>query len=72
MLCLCCEIMHSLSAGPALRNDVIALFHDGEEYGTFAGTRAFVREHPWMKNVLSWLGTGVDGQISPLLDLCHS
>jgi peptidase M28-like protein len=56
------EIMHSLSAGPALRNDVIALFHDGEEYGTFAGTRAFVREHPWMKNVR--VAISIDGAVA--------
>jgi hypothetical protein len=46
------EIMRSLSAGPAPLNDVIALFDDGEEApDIFAGTKAFVREHPWMKDV---------------------
>jgi peptidase M28-like protein len=56
------EIMRSLSAGPALRNDVIALFHDGEEYGTFAGTRAFVREHPWMKDIR--VAISIDGAVA--------
>jgi len=56
------EIMRSLSAGPALRNDVIALFHDGEAYGTFAGTRAFVRERPWMKDVR--VAISVDGAVA--------
>jgi len=45
------EIMRALAAGPALRNDVIALFDDSEERGPYAGTRAFVREHPWMADV---------------------
>lgn len=46
------EIMRSLAAGPALRNDVIALFDDGEEEpDIFAGTKAFVRSHPWMSTV---------------------
>ncbi len=44
--------MRSLAAGPALRNDVIALFDDGEEEpDIFAGTKAFVRSHPWMSTV---------------------
>jgi hypothetical protein len=46
------EIMRSLSAGPAPLNDVIALFDDGEEEpDIFSGTKAFVREHPWMSDV---------------------
>ena len=56
------EIMRSLSAGPPLRNDVIALFHDGEEPGFFAGTRAFVREHPWMKDVR--VAISIDGAVA--------
>lgn len=45
------EIMRALTAGPALRNDVIALFDDKEEIGPFSGTRAFVREGPWISDV---------------------
>ena len=46
------EIMRALSAGVSPRNDVIALFHDGEEYpGIMDGTKAFIRKHPWMKDV---------------------
>lgn len=46
------EIMRALAVGPAPKNDVIALFHDGEEYpDIMAGTKAFVRSHPWMKDV---------------------
>lgn len=49
------EIMRALSAGPALQNDVIALFDDGEEAGggnaAFTGSKAFVALHPWMADV---------------------
>ncbi|HLO31376.1 MAG TPA: M28 family peptidase [Anaerolineales bacterium] len=56
------EIMHSLAAGPVPRNDVIALFHDGEEPGSFAGTRAFMREHPWMSDVR--VAISIDGAVA--------
>jgi hypothetical protein len=61
------EIARALAVGPALRNDVILLFDDGEEYpNTFAGTRAFVLKHPWMKDVRVAIGmdTAVRGFIS--------
>lgn len=63
------EAMRALAAGPAPRNDVIALFDDGEERGasgTFAGTRAFINEHPRMKDVkiAISLDTAVNGPIS--------
>jgi hypothetical protein len=61
------EVMRALSAGPAPRNDIIALFDDGEEEpGIFAGTYAFVREHPWMSNVRVAISidTAVAGPIS--------
>lgn len=60
------EIMRALAAGPAPRNDVIALFDDSEEYGPYAGTRAFVREHSWMPDVrvAISLDTAVAGPIS--------
>ncbi len=61
------EIARALAAGPALRNDVILLFDDGEEYpNTCAGTRAFVLKHPWMKDVRVAIGmdTAVRGFIS--------
>jgi len=61
------EIMRALASGPAPRNDVIVLFDDGEEEpGIFAGTYAFVRGHPWMKDVrvAISLDTAVAGQIS--------
>ena len=60
------EIMRALAAGPAPRNDVIALFDDSEEIGPFAGTKAFVREHPWMSDVRVAISidTAVAGAIS--------
>ena len=61
------EIMRALAAGPAPRNDIIALFDDAEEIGPFSGTRAFVREHPWMSDVRIAISidTAVAGAICP-------
>ena len=61
------EIMRALAAGPTPRNDVIALFDDGEEEpDIFAGTYAFVRKHPWMNDVRVAISidTAVAGPIS--------
>ena len=44
------ETLRALQAGPRLRNDVIALFTDGEEAGLI-GANAFVRSHPVIKDV---------------------
>ena len=44
------ETIRALQAGPALRNDVIFLFNDGEEYG-LSGSVAFVRHHAWARDV---------------------
>jgi hypothetical protein len=43
------EVARALREGPPLRNDVIFLLTDGEEYGLF-GAQAFLR-HPWAKEV---------------------
>lgn len=61
------EIMRALSAGPLPRNDIIALFDDGEELpGAFSGTYAFVGNHPWMSDVRVAISidTAVAGSIS--------
>jgi hypothetical protein len=61
------EVMRALTAGPAPRNDVIALFDDSEELpDPYTGTKAFVREHPWMADVrvAISLDTAVAGAIS--------
>ncbi len=44
------ETLRALRAGPPLAHDVIVLFTDGEEAGLL-GAAAFVREHPWAKDV---------------------
>jgi hypothetical protein len=46
------EAMRALSSGAVPRNDIIALFDDGEEEpNIYAGARAFVNKHPWMADV---------------------
>jgi Peptidase family M28 len=44
------ETVRALQNGPALKNDLIVLFTDGEEAGLL-GAEAFVTSHPWMKDV---------------------
>ncbi len=56
------ETIRALATGPAPQNDIIALFDDKEEIGPFSGTRAFVREHPWMKDVR--VAISIDGATS--------
>lgn len=43
------ETLRALKAAPALKNDVIFLFTDGEEAGLL-GAYAFANEHPWSKD----------------------
>lgn len=44
------ELLRALQAGPALRQDVVFLFTDGEEPGVF-GTYAFIAQHPWFEEI---------------------
>lgn len=44
------ETARALKASPPLKNDVIFLFTDGEEFGLL-GAKAFVDEHPWSRGV---------------------
>lgn len=44
------ETARALSASPYLKNDLILLFTDGEEFGLL-GAKAFIREHPWARDV---------------------
>ena len=44
------EALRALRAGDQLRNDVIVLFTDAEELGLL-GARAFVDQHPWIRDV---------------------
>jgi hypothetical protein len=58
------ETLRALRAGPPLTHDVIALFTDGEEAGLL-GAAAFVREHPWIKDVgvaLNFEARGTSGR----------
>lgn len=61
------EIMRAFAAGTTPRNDIIALFDDGEEIpDAFTGTKAFVHEHPWMADVKVAIGmdTAVRGFVA--------
>jgi hypothetical protein len=44
------ETIRAISAGEPLKQDVIALFTDGEEVGLL-GAQAFVKNHPWLEDV---------------------
>jgi hypothetical protein len=44
------ELIRMLSHYPQLKNDLIFLFTDGEEYGLF-GASAFLDDHPWATDV---------------------
>jgi hypothetical protein len=44
------ETLRALKSGAALKNDVIFLFTDAEEFGML-GAEAFVGQHPWAKDV---------------------
>jgi Peptidase family M28 len=57
------ETLRALQAGAQLKNDVIFLFTDGEELG-LVGSRAFVAQHPWAKDlgvVLNFEARGTSG-----------
>ena len=58
------ETLRALKAGPPLERDVIALFPDGEENG-FHGSRLFVDEHPWAKEVSVVLNFDARGNSGP-------
>src|SRR6185503_3011005 len=60
------ETLRALRAGPQLANDVIALFTDGEEAGLL-GAAAFVREHPWARDVAIVLNFEARGTRGPSL-----
>lgn len=60
------ETLRALSAAPALRHDVIALFTDGEEPGLL-GAAAFVREHASAKDVAVVLNFEARGTRGPSL-----
>lgn len=59
------ETLRALKSSPALKNDVIVLFTDGEEVGSL-GAMAFVEEHPYVRDVrvvLNFEARGSDGPV---------
>jgi MFS family permease len=60
------ETVRALKAAPALKNDIIFLFSDGEEVGLL-GARAFVEEHPWAKDVKLVLNFEARGSGGPVI-----
>lgn len=60
------ETLRALNSAPALQNDLICLFSDGEEVGLL-GAEAFVSEHPWAKDVGLSLNFEYRGNSGPML-----
>ena len=60
------ETLRALKSSQPLRNDVIALFSDGEEVGLL-GARAFVYQHPWAKDVGVVLNFDARGSSGPVI-----
>lgn len=60
------EAVRALRAGPALKNDLIVLFTDGEEMGLL-GADAFASENPWIKDVGLLLNFEARGDRGPSL-----
>jgi Peptidase family M28 len=58
------ETLRALKAGPLLERDVVVLFDDGEENG-FHGSRLFVDEHPWAKEIGVVLNFDARGNSGP-------
>jgi hypothetical protein len=58
------ETLRALKAGPPLERDVIVLFDDGEENG-FHGSRLFVDEHSWARDVGVVLNFDARGNSGP-------
>lgn len=60
------ETLRALKAGPPLRNDVVALFSDGEETGLL-GAKAFAESYPGRDDVKVVLNFDARGDIGPVL-----
>lgn len=60
------ETLRALKNSPALSNDLICLFTDGEEVGLL-GAEAFVAEHPWAREVGLALNFEYRGNSGPML-----
>jgi len=60
------ETLRAIRSSQPLRNDVIALFSDGEELG-LTGAKAFVYQHPWAKDVGVVLNFDARGSSGPVI-----
>jgi hypothetical protein len=60
------ETVRALQAGPALANDVIIVFSDGEENGDL-GAAAFNQGHPWAQDVRLALNYEAQGSGGPAI-----
>ena len=58
------EALRALKAGPALRNDLIVLFTDGEELGLL-GAKGFVETYPTLDNIKVVLNFEMRGDYGP-------
>lgn len=61
------EAARALSNQPALRNDVLVLFTDGEEPAPRYGARAFINGHPWFNDVSLVVNLEASGSTGPSL-----
>lgn len=60
------ESIRALRSGPPLKNDLVFLFSDGEEVGLL-GTKAFIENHPWAKEVRMAINLDARGNRGPLV-----
>jgi hypothetical protein len=60
------ETVRALLAGPALANDVIVVFTDGEENGDI-GSAAFNQQHPWAQDVRLAINSEAQGSGGPAI-----
>jgi hypothetical protein len=60
------ETLRALKTQPALRNDLICIFTDGEEAGLL-GAEAFVAEHSWAKDIGAVLNFEYRGNRGPVV-----
>ena len=60
------ETLRALKTLPALQNDLICLFTDGEEAGLL-GAEAFIAEHPWAKHIGFVLNFEYRGNRGPII-----
>ena len=60
------ETVRALKTSAPLKNAVILLFTDAEEFGLL-GARAFVEQHPWAKNVGTVLNFDARGNSGPVI-----